>query len=108
MRIKRPRGCHVSILKMEGKKRAAAALTPAPEPKKPRRQISIGTFEKWQGQWNRDHLTLSWLRCEKDRSDRGLVDLIWCEACRKYESRICSSKNFSKVSLIAICPSFTR
>ena len=35
----------------------------------------------------------------KDRSNRStsLVSLILCEICKKYETKICSSKNFSKV-----------
>ena len=65
--------------------------------KKSKRQIFVKTFEKWQGQFDKDYNTLSWLGCVKDRSDRSLVSLILCEICKKYETKICSSKNFSKV-----------
>jgi len=65
--------------------------------KKVKWQISVRTFEKWQGQLNSEHEMLSWLRCAKDRGDCSLVDYLWCEVFQKYESRIYSSKNFPKV-----------
>ena len=80
-------------------KRAAAtggADLLCPE-KKAKHQISMNTFETWQRQFNREHETHSWLRCTKDEHNRSFVEFLWCEVCRKYESRICSSKNFSKV-----------
>ena len=61
--------------------------------------LSMNTFKKWQRQFNREHETLSWLRCTKDKQNRSLVEFLWCEVCREYESRICSSKNFSKVNV---------
>ena len=39
--------------------------------------------------------TLTWLQCDKDRDDRGLVSLLWCSACREFQDRICSLKNYS-------------
>ena len=58
----------------------------------------VKTFEKWQGLYNKNYQTLSWLKCVKDGRDRSLVDL-QCEVCKKYESKICSQKNFSKAWL---------
>ncbi len=83
-------------MKRTAASRGASSTAPT---KKERRQLSIATFEKWQREFNREHDTLSGLRCNKDRESRGLVDCLWCEVCRKYEKRICSSKNFSKVCL---------
>ncbi len=37
--------------------------------KKQKRHISIATFSKWQSLYNRDHNSLLWLRCDKDRDD---------------------------------------
>jgi len=64
--------------------------------KAPKRQISYTTFQKWQVQYNNEHKTLTWLRCDKDTGDARVVSLLWCEVCRRYERKICSQKNFSK------------
>lgn len=63
--------------------------------KKAKRQVAVATFEKWQRNYDRDHQTLSWLRCEKDKNDKSLVALLWCSVCRKYRDNIRSMKNFS-------------
>ena len=39
--------------------------------KKDKRQITISTFEWWQGQYNAPHESLTWLQCDKDPSDRS-------------------------------------
>ena len=84
---------------MATKRAAAVDSCPGPSSeKKSKRQLSVNTFEKWQGQYDKDYGTLSWLRCVKDPSNRTLVSELWCEVCRKYEARIFGSKNFSKVS----------
>ena len=59
-------------------------------------QIGYKTFEKWQVQYNTEHRTLTWLRCDTERGNARVVSL-WCEVCRSYERKICSHKNFSKV-----------
>ena len=63
--------------------------------KKPKRQITVATFEKWQRNFDQEHSTLTWLKCERDKRDRNLVELLWCSACREYEGRICGMKNYS-------------
>ena len=63
--------------------------------KKPKRQITLATFEKWQRNFEHDHSTLTWLKCERDKCDCNSVKLLWCSACREYEGRICSMKNYS-------------
>ena len=60
---------------------------PSSEAKKAKCQISVSTFEKWQRNFDRDHQTLTWLNCDKDKRDRGLVALLWCSVCREYQSR---------------------
>ena len=60
--------------------------------KQAKRQVSLSTFQKWQSQQEREHKTLSWLRCEKQQTQ---VECLWCEACRKFEDKIRGVKNFS-------------
>ena len=67
----------------------------APE-KKAKRQVAVTTFEKWQRNLDREHQTLTWLRCDVDKDDRNLVAVLWCSACREYDSKICSMKNYSR------------
>ena len=45
---------------------------------KSKRQITVATFEKWQRNFDQDHATLTWLKCDKDKRDRGLVEQLWC------------------------------
>ena len=61
-----------------------------------KRKVTVTTFNKWKTQFERDHSTLSWLRCDVCKDDKTVVEVLWCEACRKYEDRITSMKNFSK------------
>ena len=60
--------------------------------KKAKCQVTISTFEKWQRT-----TIMTWLRCDKDEQDKSLVALRWCSACREYQSRIHSMKNYSSV-----------
>ena len=62
-----------------------------------KRRVSVSTFEKWQGQFDKDHSTLTWLRCDKDSKDRAIVATVWCDVCRKFEESIRGMKNFSNV-----------
>ena len=97
----REMACHTWHLpvKMAGRKRASASYSSNVEcsqsAKKDRRQITIRTFERWQGQYNTPHESLTWLLCDKDPNDRSLVSVLLCEPCRKYEARIRRQKNFS-------------
>ena len=76
-------------------KRSGLSATTAPS-KKGKRQVTIATFQKWQTQFEREHATLSWLRCDRDSRDKSLVDCLWCDVCRKHEDRIVGMKNFSR------------
>ena len=58
---------------------SSSPTTPA---KKAKRQVAVSTFEKWQRNYDRDHQTLSWLRCDTDKADRNLVALLWCSVSR--------------------------
>ena len=39
---------------------------------------------------------MAWLRTEMEALDKSLVSTLWCVVCRKYETRICGLKNFSR------------
>ena len=64
--------------------------------KRAKHQIAYATFEKWQKQFNIDYQSFSWLRCDKEKNDKGVVSTLWYEICQRYESKICSLKNYSK------------
>jgi len=65
--------------------------------KRNKRQISVLTFEKWQQKYDREHKSLSWLKCEIDKMDKNVVVFLYCSACREFQSKICSMKNYSSV-----------
>ena len=60
-----------------------------------RRKVTVTTFNKWKMQFERDHNTLSWLRCDVSKEDKTVVEMLSCEACRKHEDSITGMKNFS-------------
>lgn len=78
---------------MSSLKRSAASTSSTS--KKAKRQVTIATFKKWQTQYEREYQSLSWLRCDVDKHNREVVDLLWCDACRKHERSIVGMKNFS-------------
>ena len=66
--------------------------------KKPKRcLVSLSTFKKWQAQLEREHRTMTWLRCDTDKSIPTVVDTLWCHACRMNEAKIIGMKNYSSV-----------
>ena len=68
-----------------------------------KRKVSIITFNKWQSQYEREHQTLSWLRCDVDKCNRTSVETLWCDACRQHESSITGTKNFSNAWITGSC-----
>ena len=78
---------------MSSRKRTADS---APTTSSKKRKVTLSTFNKWKAQFERDHSTLSWLRCDICKEDKTVVEVLWCEACRKYEDGITGMKNFSK------------
>ena len=62
-----------------------------------KRKVTVTTFNKWKTQFERDYNTLSWLHCDVGKEDKTIVEVLWCEACRKHEERITGMKNFSRV-----------
>ena len=68
-----------------------------PSHKKAKRQVTIATFEKWQRNYDRQYQTMTWLKYERDATNRDLVATLWCSVCRQYKDRLCSMKNYSDV-----------
>ncbi len=71
---------------------SSSASSSDSQPKKAKRQVSVATLQKWQSQQEKEHKTLSWLRCDKQQKH---VESLWCEACRRFEDKIRGVKNFS-------------
>ena len=61
--------------------------------KKPKRQVTVVTFNKWKTQLEHDHKTLSWLRCDVDCDSKTHVAALWCQACRTHKRSITGMKN---------------
>ena len=74
------------------KKTEDSASTTGPK----KRKVTVTTFNKRKTQFESEHSTLSWLRCDVCKDNKAAVEVLWCEACRKYEDRITGMKNFSK------------
>ena len=79
------------LLAMSSQKRPADI---APSTSSKNRKVTVITFNKWKTQYEHDHNTLSWLRCDLSE-DKTVVEMLWCEACRKHEARLTDMKNFS-------------
>ena len=65
----------------------------APTTSLKKRKVTVTTFNKWKTQVECDHNTLSWLRCDVTKEDKMVVEMLWCEACRKHEDSIVGMKN---------------
>ena len=80
-----------------GRKRlVASGSSSSSSSKKPKRQVSVATFDKWRREYERDYQAMSWLRCDVDQQNKSLVAQLWCDACRNHEGAITGMKNFSK------------
>ena len=71
---------------------SSSASSSGSQPKQAKRQVSVATFQKWQSQQEKEHETLTWLRCDKQQI---YVDSLWCETCRQFQDKIRGTKNFS-------------
>ena len=47
----------------------------------------------------KDYVSLSWIQCTKDPSDRAIVSTLFCGVCQQYESKIASMRNYSATSV---------
>lgn len=68
----------------------------ASKTKQSKRQVSKETYQKWQRTYEKEYQSIAWLRAEMDDQDKSLVSTLWCVVCRRYETRICGLKSFSK------------
>ena len=65
--------------------------------KRSKRQVTVATCEKWQREFDRDYQTLLWLQCDVDTANRSLIDTLWCDVCRTYQTKIQYKRNFSAI-----------
>ena len=79
---------------MAGRKRCASEVA-GPSKKASKRQVTKATFDKWQQEFEREHQTLSWLRCDLQQ-DKRLVASLYCAVCKTYEDSLQSLKSFSR------------
>ena len=63
---------------------------------KAKRLLAVSTFEKWQRNYNKNHQSLMWLKCDVDTPNKDYIAVLWCSICREYKSKICSMKNYSQ------------
>ena len=63
--------------------------------KRSKRQVQVSTFNKWQRELDKEHSSLVWLRCDRDKDDQLLVSTVYCKVCREYENKIIGMRNFS-------------
>jgi len=66
-----------------------------PNKKPRRRQVTLTTFKKWQVKLEREHQTMTWLRCDMEQNNPTVIDTLWCDACRMNEAKIIGMKNYS-------------
>ena len=83
-----PVPCDTLPVTMAGRLKRSGSSCSESEKKADKRQVTVNTFQTWQGHHNASFETLSWLRCDKDTTDKTLVALLHCDVCRKYETRI--------------------
>ena len=62
--------------------------------KKAKWHIAKATFEKWQRELKKDHGTMTWLRCEVEKTPEHCVSKLFCVVCQRYEDKICGMKHF--------------
>ena len=79
---------------MTSDKKESQEPASASSSKKAKRQVTKATFNKWQRENDREHQTLSWLRCEMDRDNIHVASL-HCALCNKYEGHLQSLKSFN-------------
>lgn len=81
--------------KMAAQRKRVSPATGSVVSKKAKRQVSVSPFEKWQREFDHEHQSVLWLRCEKDVTNRSLVATLCCGVCRRFEDRISGMRNFS-------------
>ena len=80
---------------MAGRKQQLTLLEAGSESSAKKRKLTKATFDKWQHEYEKKHLTRSWLRCELQQDKRHVAS-IRCEVCKKYKTNLESMKNFSR------------
>ena len=81
---------------MTGRKCLASATSDSGNSatKKTKRQLAVSTLEKWQRNYDKNHHSLTWLKCDMDTQNKDYVGLL-CSVYQEYKSKICSMNNYS-------------
>ena len=80
---------------MTGHKRHSTVLDTGSESSAKKCKLTKATFNKWQHEHEKNHLSRSWLRCELQQDKRHIAS-IHCKICKKYKTSLESMKNFSR------------
>ena len=51
--------------------------------------------KKWQCNYDKNHHSLTWLKCDVDTQNKDYVAVLWCSVYREYNRKIYSMKNYS-------------
>ena len=99
MRVRSPVRPHPFYLVEESNMKRGCEATESddlgPNKKPRRRQVTLTTLKKWQVQLEREHQTMTWLRCDMGQNNPTVVDTLLCNACRMNEAKIIGTKNYS-------------
>eukprot|EP00117_Sycon_ciliatum_P048941 scpid100454/ scgid34778/ len=68
--------------------------------KKVARGVKTSTCDKWVSDGDKEMSTSVWLRYERQKDDRQLVEILKCAVCIKFEEQVKSSKNFSEAFIV--------
>ena len=67
----------ISAEKRADRKRATSGCSTSTT-KQTKQQVTVAICEKWQREFNHDYQMLLWLRYDAHKTDRSLVDTLWC------------------------------
>ncbi len=65
----------------------------APEPKK--RKVAYATYQKWRRDFDRDHKTVAWLKCNTEfEGGKRVVTNLKCSVCAMFQGRTMGRQHF--------------
>ena len=99
MRVRSPVRPHPFYLVEESNMKRGCEATESddlgPNKKPRRRQVTLTTLKKWQVQLEREHQTMTWLRCDTDQNNPTVVNTLWRNASRMNEAKKIGMKTYS-------------
>ena len=64
------------------------------------RGVTVTSFDKWIAETNKQLFTSVWLKYERRKDDRHLVELMKCSVRQQFEEKFRSSKYFSDAFIV--------